>query len=381
MKTVINTATKCRIYPNRTQEQKIRSTLGCCRYIYNKMLERNEKCYRRRNEHLTYISMQNLLPGMKEYLPWLAEADSQALKYACRQLDTAYQKFFSHEAGHPRFHSKKGRQAYTTTNASAIHISDDRRKVKIPCLGRIKARGLRFPENVKLNHATVSMEPDGGFYVSINYKYEADIEPASTVNNSLRIIGLDYKLDGLYADSEGNTACMPHWFRDSQAELARQQCILSRRKGSRKGEKKSGGWHKQHRKVAKLQRKTANQRMDFIHKESRRLADSYDIVAVEDLELKAMSNKDFGNGKSVMDSGYGMFATMLDYKLTYKGGKLIKVSRWYPSSQTCSCCGFQDSRLKDLRIRDWTCPKCGAEHDRDVNAAINIRNEALKKAS
>jgi len=367
-------ATKGRLYPNKTTQTKVDKTLDCCRYVYNVMLGRNQKVYERRREHLSYNDMQNLLPVMKRYLPWLAEADSQALKYACRQLDTAYQKFFKHEAGFPRFHSKRGRQSYTTTNASTIHISDDCKQVKLPTLGWVKVRGLRvLPDGAKICYATVSREPDGSYYVSITYKF--DTAESETEPHEFKSLGLDYKSNGLYVDSEGKCAEMPHYYRESQAKLIKEQRILSRRHGSRKGEKKSSGWKKQQRKVARLQRHIANQRKDYLHKESKRLSDSYDLIVVEDLNMRSMSNKGFGNGKATLDNGYGMFLTMLDYKLSWNGKQLVKVDKWYPSSQICHVCGTIDPKTKDLSVRRWTCQSCGTTHDRDVNAAINIRIE------
>ncbi len=377
MSTII-CAAKCRAYPNKSQSKTIHHTLDCCRYVYNNMIARNNKVYVRRKEHLSYIAMQNLLPKMKGYLPWLKDADSQALKYACRQVDTAFQKFFKREAGYPNFHSKKGRQSYTTTNSLSIQISGDRRKIKLPVIGWVKVRGLHFPDNAKVNFATVSLESDGNFYVSINYKYEADIPATSTTP---RILGLDYKSDGLYVNSDGDCADMPHWFRENQTKLIRQQRKLSKKRGSRKGEQKSNGWWKQHRKVAKLQSKVANQRTDYLHKLSRLLADNYDVVAIEDLNMKSLSNKGFGNGKATMDNGYGMFTTMLEYKLSWNGKQLVKVDRFYPSSQLCNCCGHRNTGTKDLKIRKWTCPECGVIHDRDINSAVNIKNEAIRLLS
>lgn len=231
-------ATKFRIYPNRIQQHTIDCILGSCRYIYNHMLDRNIKAYKRRGEHMSYVSMQNLLPRMKKYLPWLKEADSQALKYACRQLDTAYQKFFKHEAGFPKFHKKSGRQSYTTTKAASIHLYD--RSIKIPIVGILKARGIRFlPDNAQICYATVSLEPDGKYYISVTYKYRAEEPPVVSKDiNDLKILGLDYKSDSLYMDSEFRTADMPHWYRKSQAKLSREQRKLSKKQGSRKGEKK-----------------------------------------------------------------------------------------------------------------------------------------------
>ena len=363
---------KVRLYPNKIQLNKINATMHCCRYVYNEMLARNKKVYERRGEHLGYYDMCYLLTKMKLYLPWLKDADSQALIYACRQVDTAYQNFFKHGKGFPKFHRKNGRQSYTTTHMGCVAIEKNR--VKLPCLGWVRARGLReLPDDTKICMVTISKETDGNYYASILHKREIE----DPICESDKAIALDYKSDGLYTDSDGNTADMPHWFRESQTKLARQQRKLSRKIGSKKGERKSSGWKKQQMRVARIYRHASNQRADYLHKLSRQLADTYGIVAVEDLDMRAMSNKSFGNGKATMDNGYGMFLTMLDYKLQERGGKLVKVDRWYPSSQICSLCG---SRQKiPLTTRVYRCD-CGLTIDRDYNAAINILNEALRVA-
>ena len=368
---VINKALKVRLYPNKAQLNKINTTLHHCRYVYNEMLARNKKAYKRRGEHLNYNAMQNLLPIIKVYKPWLKEADSQALKYTCRQLDTAYKKFFKHEAGFPKFHKKRGRQSYTTTNMSVVDFKKN--KVKLPFLGWIRARGLRsLPDNTKICMATISRESDGTYYASISYKYEI---PDVSVSG-MDVLGLDYKSNGLYTDSNGNTAMMPHYFRESQAKLRRYQKQLSHKVGSKKGEHKSYGWRKQHHKIARLQSHITHQRSDYLHKLSKTLADTYDIIAVEDLNMRAISNKGFGNGKATLDNGYGMFVTTLDYKLRYQGKQLVKVDKWYPSSQICSGCG--NKQKIPLSTRTYRCPCCGLLIDRDHNAAINIKNEALR---
>lgn len=364
----ITMAMKFRLYPNKIQSNQINTIFDCCRFVYNHMLSRNIKVYKRRGEYLSYNDMQNLLPQMKKYLPWL-NVDSQALKYACKQLDTAYQNFFKNKTNFPQFHKKNGRQSYTSTKANTIHIEN--KKVKVPTIGWIKAKGIRqLPKNSKICYITISRNSDGKYYASITYKYETEIQQKGVSS----IIGLDYKSDGLYMDSNGEMANMPHWFRDNQTKLAREQKKLSKKIGSRKGEKKSSGWTKQHRKVAKIQKKIANQRLDYLHKLSKKLADTYDVVAIEDLDMRAISNKNFGNGKATLDNGYGMFTVMLDYKLKNQGKRLIKVDRFYPSSQICSCCGYQQKM--PLHIRVYSCPCCGKEINRDYNAALNIKHEA-----
>lgn len=368
-------ATKGRIYTSKTKYQLIDKTLYACNYIYNYMLERNQKVFKRRGEHLSYNEMQNLLPVMKKYQTWLKEADSQALKYACRQVDIAYQKFFKHEAGFPKFHSKRNGLSYTSTCIQGIKVFDD--GIQLLKIGKVKVRGLRkLPDNAKICYATVSRETNGRYYVSITYKYEVDIDIPKF--DSKNFIGLDYVSDGLYVNSMTESAEMPHYFRESQARLKKAQRQLSKKQGNLKGQKKSKGWIKQHKRVAKIQKHIANQRKDFLHKESKYLADTYSGIAVEDIDMKALSNKGFGNGKATLDNSYGEFRRQLEYKLSAQGKPFVKVDKWFPSSQLCSCCGYQNKELKNLSIRKWKCPKCGAEHDRDINASINIYNEGLR---
>lgn len=356
-----NKALKMRIYPTSEQAEKIDAIFDCCRFVYNHMLERNNKVFKRRGEHLSYIDMQNLLPKMKEYLPWLA-VDSQALKYSCRCLDNAYQKFFRKQANFPKFHSKKDRQSYTTTNASTIHYKNG--KVKLPTIGWIKTNESR-ELNGQICKATVSRK-NGKYFVSILYKYEIDVIPTEVGT----AIGLDYKSDGLYADSEGSVCGSPKFYRKSQKALAKAQRSLSKKKKCSKNRERAK------QKVARIHEHIANQRKDFLHKESTKIANSYDLVCVEDLDMRAMSNKGFGNGKATLDNGYGMFVNMLNYKLADRGKQLIKVDKWYPSSQICSKCGHKQKM--ELSERTYRCAECGAVIDRDYNAALNILNEGLR---
>ena len=372
----VTKALKMRIYPNEEQVLKINKTIGTCRYVYNHMLARNKKVYERRNEHLSYYDMQNLLPHMKEYLPWMKESDSQALKYACRQVNKAFDGFFKKRTNFPKFHSKRtSRQSYTTTNKVTIDYNPDERKVRLPFLGWMRCSDNRILKDCTFKQATVSKK-NGKYYVSITYIVEKDVISVPVSEN--QALGLDYKSDGLYVDSDGNMAGMPKWFRDSQAKLKKEQRKLRNKVGSQKGETKSYGYLKQLQKIRNLHEHIANQRLDYLHKESTRLADQYDAILIEDLDMKAIANKGFGNGKATLDNGWGMFTTMLDYKMAERGKRLQKIDRWYPSSQTCSVCGCVNSETKNLSIRKWTCPHCGTEHDRDTNAAINIKQEGLR---
>ena len=340
------------------------------------MLARNKKVYVRRNEHLSYYDMQNLLPAMKEYLPWLKGSDSQALKYACRQLNIAYDRFFKKKSNFPKFHSKRtSRQSYTTTNKNSIDYSPDERRVRLPFLGRMSCSDNRILKNCDFKQATISKK-NGKYYASITYVIEKSVFPVSMSEN--QALGLDYKSDGLYVDSNGNVANMSHWFRLSQSKLKKEQRKLRNRHGSKKGEAKSKSYMKQLQKVRNLYEHITNQRLDYLHKESTRLANQYNAILIEDLNVNAIANKGFGNGKATLDNGWGIFTTMLAYKMAERGKYLQKIDRWYPSSQTCSICGCVNKNLKDLSIRKWTCPHCGTEHDRDINAAINIKKEGIQ---
>lgn len=404
MNMTINKATKCRLYPNREQQTVINKTLGSCRFVYNKMLDRQIKMYKRRKDHLTYNEMQNLLPTMKQYLPWLKEVDSQALKYACRQLDTAYQKFFKGGAGFPKHKRCKDGQSYTTTNAKTIHvecIGKHKDRVKLPLVGWMKVRGPNLPEEYNITKATVSRDPDGKYYVSIAYKQETDIAPISI--NTDNAIGLDFREGDLYCDSNGASAGKPNNIMESMNRLKRSQYRLSRMIESHiidyriVGNKRFPVYdrklsecrniQKQRKRIARIHKHIANQRKDFLHKQSAEIANRYDVVCIEDLIMRDMlmaKNSDpsaikrHNINRKVYDDGWYMFTKMLEYKCTWQGKTVIRVSRDFPSTQKCSHCGSVNPTPLDVNIKKWVCPSCGAFHNRDYNAAVNIRNEGLR---
>lgn len=204
------------------------------------------------------------------------------------------------------------------------------------------------------------------------FEYEEEI-PVKTVN---KVLGLDYSSNSLYVDSNNHKCGMPHYFRENQSKLRREQRKLSRRIGSKKDETKSNNYLKQLNKVNRVHLKTANQRKDFLHKESRKLADEYDVICVEDINMQSIS-RCLKLGKATHDNGFGMFREMLKYKLEQNGGQLIKVGKWYPSTKTCNCCG---NKVKSIPLgqRIYSCEKCGTVIDRDYNAALNIKDEGLR---
>ena len=377
-------AIKVRLYPNRTQEKQLNITLGHCRFVYNQMLSRQQKAYQRRGEHLSYNEMQNLLPVMKQHHSWLRDADSQALKYACRQVDNAYQKMFKEHSGKPKFKNKRGKQSYTTTNPTSIHIDFEQRKVKLPLLGWIKCRGLRpLPNDAIIKRATVTKDTDGKFYCSITYTYEQEIN--YTLPQNPVVIGLDYKISGLYVDSNGNSSGKPKHYTQSHEKLAIEQYKLSQKKGSKKHETKSKRYLKQQQKVNKVHKHIANLRKDFLHKQSIAIAKQYDVVCIEDISMKDMyatyteannHTAEHNINTVVADDGWYLFTQMLEYKLKGRGKQLIKVAKDYPSTETCSCCGHM--KKIPLTKRSYHCDNCGLTLNRDHNTAINIKNEGMR---
>lgn len=366
----MNKAIKYRIYPNKEQEVLFRKTFGCCRKVWNLMLSDREKAYR------TDKTVFKPTPAMyKDDYPYLREVDSLALANVQMNLQEAYKRFFTVKgAGHPKFKSRKhSRYSYTTNNQNGtVAIDTASRTIRLPKVGKVKAVLHRLPEEGwALKSATVSMSHDGQYFCSVLFEYEyAVTEVASLETNA---VGLDYKSDGLYVSSDGDVCGSPKYYRKGQEHLAKAQRKL------RHKDKNSNNYRKACTKIAKEHRHIANQRKDFLHKKSTEISNQYDMVCVEDLDMKVMSNGGFGNGKATLDNGYGMFLNMLEYKLHDRGKVFVRIDKWYPSSQTCSCCGTRHPEIKDLRIRSWTCPNCGVSHDRDVNAAINIKNEGIRQ--
>ena len=375
-----NKAYKYRIYPTPAQEQWLAKNFGCCRKVYNIALDWKIKAYQADKTSLTYNDLATALPSLKKCYPYLREADSASLQQTIRHLFAGFDSFYAHRGGYPKFKSRRSRQSYSTpvTNGNVRVLGS---AVVLPKLGPVKAVIHRkAPADWTLKSATVSRDRDGRYFVSVLYAFEA--AAMSSVTEPAKVLGLDYKSNGLFADSEGRVADMPHYYRSTEERLARAQRKLSRRKGSRKGEAESNNHKKQRLRVAKLHAHVRNQRLDYLHKESRRIADDYDLVCVEDLNLRAIGRhhkKGLHLGKSVSDNGYGTFLSLLDYKLADQGKALVKVDRFYASSQFCHACGYKNLITKDLTVRRVVCPVCGTSYDRDVNAAENIRDEGFRQ--
>ena len=359
-----NKAFKFRAYPNEQQKVMFAKTFGCVRFIYNQMLSDKIKHYKETKQKLNNTPAQ-----YKKEFEWLKEIDSMALCNAQINLQTAFNNYFKRPTmGFPKYKSKKSNHKSYTTNSINGNIKLKDGFLTLPKVGKVKIKQHRLiPPNYKLKSVTVSQTSSGKYFVSILFEYENQIQEQT----SQSFLGLDYSMPELYIDSNGNEPKYPRYYRQSEKKLAREQRKLSHM------EKGSSNRNKQRIKVAKLHEKVANQRKDFLHKQSRQIANVYDCVCTEDLDMKAMSQA-LHFGKSVSDNGWGLFVSFLKYKLEEQGKRLVKVDRFFASSQTCSCCGYINKETKSLNIRKWDCPQCGTHHDRDVNAAINIKNEGMR---
>lgn len=373
-----NKAIKYRLYPTKEQAVIFTKTFGCCRKVYNLMLSDKIKNYETTGKFVSVTPAQ-----YKEKYPFLKEVDSLALANAQLNLQSAFRNCFDKsrkkKSGFPKFKSAKhSRRSYTTNNQKGTIVLTDN-KIKLPKIGYIKAVIYRKPkEDWILKSATISQESDGKYYASVLFEY--DNSKHTYIADKTNAIGLDYASDGLYVDSNGNVGTNHKYYRESYDKLAKAQRKLSRMQGSKKQEDKSNNYVKQLRKVNKIHRHIANQRLDNLHKISTEIANQYDVVCVESLNMKAMSNKGFGNGKATLDNGYGMFLSMLKYKLSDRNKYLVKVDKWFPSSQICHSCGVIHPEMKDLSTRTMKCD-CGLTMSRDQNAAINILNEGLRLLS
>ena len=377
--TVLRKAIKFRLYPNREQTVMFAKTFGCCRKVYNELLSKKIEAYKATGKNIRPTPAH-----LKDKFPYLKEVDSLALANKQLDLERAFKNFYDKSrkkrCGFPKFKSAKhSRKSYTTNNQQGT-VAIYERAIKLPKVGRVRAVIHRQPlPDWKLKSATISQDSDGKYYASVLFEYQAEIKKVTPDLN--KTIGLDYASDGLYVDDQGHKGAEHKYGQESQRRLARAQRKLSRKRGNRKGEEKSKNYLKQRTRVNKLYCHVAHQRLDNLHKLSTERANRYDIVCIEDLNMRAMSNRGFGNGRATMDNANGKFISMLDYKLNERGKHLIRVDKWFSSSQLCHRCGRKHPEMKIQKQRkrnDTMRCECGLVMDRDQNAAINIKREGLR---
>lgn len=365
---IIKKAYKFRLYPNQDQRILIAKTLGSCRYIFNHFLNKWNITYKTTNRGLSYSECSKELPILKIQLPWLKEVDSTALQTTLRHLDIAFKSFFKKQNGYPKFKSKRNIIQSYTSKFTNNNIRIENKYIKLPKLGNVKFKQSKEVKG-RIISATIKRTASNKYYVSLLVE---ETKPVA-FNKTNSQVGIDLGLKEFLVLSNGETVPNIRTYQSLECKLAKLQRSLSRK------EKGSSNYYKNKIKIARIHEKIANIRLDHLHKVTTTLVKNHDFIAVENLSVNSMLKNKYLS-KSISDASFSKFVELLSYKVDWYDKTLIKIGKFFPSSQLCSSCGYKNTKVKNLSIRKWICPKCQANHDRDLNASINILNEGLRIA-
>jgi putative transposase len=358
-------AAKVRLYPTPKQKQLLARQFGCSRFWWNKALAWQYEYRSTQGRWLKRTELNAMLPGLKKELPWLSDCYSQVLQATTKHLEQAMKNWFEGRAKKPRFKAKKNKQSISFPQN--VKVVDN--YLKVPSIGLVKAKFTQ-PIEGKVKTVTISVTPSGKYYAAIGLDL-GDVETEQSTEG--QITGLDLGLKDYVTCHNGTDTYSvrhPKWLKKHERNLRYQQKKLSRRK------KGSNRRNKARRLVARVHEKLSNARQDFLHKLSRTITDESQVIVVENLNIRGMV-KNRKLSKAIAQSGWGLFLNFLSYKLERKGGVLVEIDRFFPSSKMCSNCGHIHQEL-ELKDREWICSQCCTHHFRDENASYNIRNEGMR---
>ena len=367
---ILTKAYKLRLYPTKSQRVFFNKTMGACRVIYNEMLYKilndytnNKKCY-------NSLEKYNIFKDIKSKYEWMSECDSQGLTQARLDLEKAFNNFFNHYTKKPKFKKKKEKNTYRNSNFNRCKLNNfiKNHYIKIPKIGLVKFRqDYNFSELhiTKIYNITIERSKSNKYYCSICVDVEQD-----EYKHTGEVIGIDLGVKDLIIDSNGNKYKNPKYQIKAEKKIKHLQRLYSNKtKGSKNQEKAR-------LKLAIAYEKLSNKRKDYLHKLTTKLIKENDVICIENLNVKSMT-KNHKLAKAIQDCSFGTLVSMLKYKAKWHNRKIVEIGRFYPSSKLCHCCGNR-MQYMGLEIREWTCPNCGETHDRDINAAINIKNEGLR---
>jgi putative transposase len=366
-------AIKVRLYPNKTQEQTLNKVLGCYRFVYNQCLALKRNAYNENKTNLTLCYIYKWFHGIllkDENYYWLKEQNTKVMGQAIRQMLCAYDKFFKHHNGFPKFKSKKDKQSAlfpigaisrnNTFETRHISLTKPLRNIKFKCSDLYLHRLQQNKDNIR--NATLSKTKSGNFFLSINV--DIPNEEITRFEHTGKQVGIDLGIKDFVITNEGEVFKNKHFFKSQEKKIKKLQKKLSRKA------KGSNNRNKARIKLAKAFEHLTNQKENYIHEIVNELLSNYDIIFMEDLNVRGML-KNHHLAKAISEVGFYRFKQVLQDEAKNNDKQVIEIDRFYSSSKTCSCCGYIKNDLT-LSVREWTCPNCGKHHDRDINAAMNI---------